>query len=61
MGLEHQTIALTGHGIERKLNVNESFIEFSPTVPYMEIQEREFTIENDFDYPIEIFWHHLDE
>ncbi|XP_046822173.1 uncharacterized protein LOC124425640 [Vespa crabro] len=60
MGLELQTIALTGHGMERKLNVNESFITFLPTVPYMEIQEREFTIENNCEYPIEFFWHHLD-
>ncbi|XP_047350386.1 uncharacterized protein LOC124949428 [Vespa velutina] len=60
MGLELQTIALTGHGMERKLNVNESFIKFLPTVPYMEIQEREFTIENNCEYPIEFFWHHLD-
>ncbi|XP_043670273.1 hydrocephalus-inducing protein homolog [Vespula pensylvanica] len=61
MGLELQTIALTGHGIERKLDINESSIKFLPTIPYMEIQEREFTIENNCEYPIEFFWHHLDD
>nr|XP_050852292.1 LOW QUALITY PROTEIN: uncharacterized protein LOC127064781 [Vespula vulgaris] len=61
MGLELQTIALTGHGIERKLDINESSIKFLPTIPYMEIQEREFMIENNCEYPIEYFWHHLDD
>ncbi|KAK2576816.1 hypothetical protein KPH14_005450 [Odynerus spinipes] len=61
MGLEFQIITLTGYGVERKLNINEPVVKFSPTVPYLEMQELEFTIENTCEYPVEFFWHHLDD
>ncbi|KAI4504415.1 hypothetical protein M0802_000886 [Mischocyttarus mexicanus] len=61
MGLELQRITLMGHGIERKINLSESFIQFLPTIPYLDVQERELTIENNSEYPIEFFWHHLDD
>ncbi|XP_026670106.1 hydrocephalus-inducing protein homolog [Ceratina calcarata] len=61
MSSETETIALTGRGIEKNLNVVESNIRFVPTIPFTEIQEVIFTVENACNYPVEFFWHHLDE
>ncbi|KAK1122967.1 hypothetical protein K0M31_008605 [Melipona bicolor] len=61
MSLEMQIIALTGRGIEKSLNIIKPTIQFLPTVPFTDIQETVFTIENTCNYPVEFFWHHLDE
>nr|XP_034173204.1 hydrocephalus-inducing protein homolog isoform X3 [Osmia lignaria] len=59
--LESQVITLIGRGIEKHLNVIEPDIQFEPIVPFTKIQETIFTIENPCDYPVEFFWHHLDD
>ncbi|XP_029041388.2 hydrocephalus-inducing protein homolog [Osmia bicornis bicornis] len=59
--LESQVITLIGCGIEKHLNVIEPDIRFEPIVPFTKIQETIFTIENPCDYPVEFFWHHLDD
>ncbi|CAD1478444.1 unnamed protein product [Heterotrigona itama] len=61
MSLEMQIIALTGRGIEKSLNIIKPTIQFLPIVPFTDIQERVFTIENTCNYPVEFFWHHLDD
>ncbi|XP_053973580.1 hydrocephalus-inducing protein homolog [Hylaeus volcanicus] len=60
MSLETLVVALTGHGVEKSLNVIDSVVRFLPVVPFTEIQEAIFTVENSCDYPVEFFWHHLD-
>lgn len=61
MGLETQVVWLTGHGIEPKINIIEPIVRFPSVVPFTEVQEATFTVENPSLYPIELFWHHLDE
>lgn len=61
MSLETQVVSLKGRGIERSLNIIEPSIEFAASVPFTEVQEIVFRIENAVDYPVEFFWHHLDE
>ncbi|KAK9306551.1 hypothetical protein QLX08_002752 [Tetragonisca angustula] len=61
MSLEMQIVVLTGRGIEKSLNIIKPTIQFLPTVPFTDIQETVFTIENTCNYPVEFFWHHLDE
>ena len=61
MSPETQIVAITGRGIEKRLNIIEPTIQFLPTIPYTNIQEVVFTIENTCNYPVEFFWHHLDE
>lgn len=61
MSLETQVVSLKGRGIERSLNIIEPSIEFAASVPFIEVQEIVFRIENAVDYPVEFFWHHLDE
>ncbi|XP_011879968.1 PREDICTED: uncharacterized protein LOC105568710 [Vollenhovia emeryi] len=60
MGLETQVVTLLGHGIEHKLRISDRDINFPPTVLFTEVQEKVFTIENTCNYPVELFWHHLD-
>ncbi|XP_043251740.1 hydrocephalus-inducing protein homolog [Colletes gigas] len=60
MGLETQIVSLTGHGVEKSLSIIEPVVQFLPTVPFTEIQETVFTIRNACNYPVEFFWHHLD-
>ncbi|XP_036144321.1 LOW QUALITY PROTEIN: hydrocephalus-inducing protein [Monomorium pharaonis] len=59
-GLETQIVTLLGRGIEYKLQISDLEINFSPTILFTEVLEKEFTIENTSDYPVEFFWHHLD-
>lgn len=61
MSLEMPVISLTGRGIEKSLNIIKSEIHFNPVIPFTIIQEIDFTIENTCHYPVEFFWHHLDE
>lgn len=61
MSLEIPVVSLTGRGIEKSLNIIKSNIEFNPVIPFTVIQEIVFTIENTCHYPVEFFWHHLDE
>ncbi|XP_048264436.1 LOW QUALITY PROTEIN: hydrocephalus-inducing protein [Bombus terrestris] len=61
MSPETQIVAITGRGIEKRLNIIEPTIQFLPTIPYTNIQEVVFTIENTCNYPVEFFWHHLDD
>lgn len=61
MSLEMPVISLTGRGIEKSLNIIKSKIHFNPVIPFTVIQEIDFTIENTCHYPVEFFWHHLDE
>lgn len=61
MSLEMPVISLTGRGIEKSLNIIKSEIQFNPVIPFTVIQEIDFTIENTCHYPVEFFWHHLDE
>ncbi|XP_076237948.1 hydrocephalus-inducing protein-like [Calliopsis andreniformis] len=61
MGLETQVVSLTAYGIEPKLNIVEPTVRFPAVVPFTEIQEEIFTVENASDYPIELFWRHLDD
>ncbi|KAG7200298.1 hypothetical protein KM043_017763 [Ampulex compressa] len=60
MSLESHIVTLTGHGIERELNIIEPTIRFLSVVPFTRIQEEVFTIEAGCRYPVEFFWHHLD-
>lgn len=53
-------VTLTGRGIEKSLDIIEPTIEFLPCVPFTEVQEVDFRIENNCNYPVEFFWHHLD-
>ncbi|CAK9811305.1 Hydrocephalus-inducing protein [Anthophora quadrimaculata] len=61
MSLETPIVSLTGRGIEKSLNIIEPVIQFLPTVPYTNIQEIVFTVENVCNYPVEFFWHHIDD
>ncbi|XP_043589569.1 hydrocephalus-inducing protein homolog [Bombus pyrosoma] len=61
MSPETQIVAITGRGIEKRLNIIEPTIQFLPAIPYTNIQEVVFTIENTCNYPVEFFWHHLDD
>ncbi|XP_076763162.1 uncharacterized protein LOC143430670 [Xylocopa sonorina] len=61
MGFETQIVKLIGRGIEKRVNIIAPVIRFLPTVPFTEIQDKVFTIENACDYPMELFWHHLDD
>lgn len=61
MSLEMPVISLTGRGIEKSLNIVKSNIQFNPVIPFTVTQEIVFTIENTCHYPVEFFWHHLDE
>lgn len=60
MGLETQVVTLLGYGIEHKLQISDLNINFPPTILFTEVQEKVFTIENMYNYPVEFFWHHLD-
>ncbi|KYQ52600.1 Hydrocephalus-inducing protein [Trachymyrmex zeteki] len=60
MGLETQVVTLLGHGIEYKLRISDLDISFPPTMLFTEVLEKTFTIENTCNYPVEFFWHHLD-
>lgn len=60
-GLETKKFCLYSIGIERKLKILHSSITFPNVIPDSNPVEENFTIQNNNSYPIEIFWHHLDE
>ncbi|XP_076659704.1 hydrocephalus-inducing protein homolog [Halictus rubicundus] len=60
MSSETPTVVLTGRCIEKTLSIAEPVIRFLPVVPYTHVQDAVFAIENASDYPVELFWHHID-
>jgi ribosomal protein L19 len=58
---EIKKILLKGYGIERNITINKPIIKFPSVVPNNQIIENHVIITNDNEYPVELYWQHLEK
>ncbi|XP_011501682.1 PREDICTED: hydrocephalus-inducing protein homolog [Ceratosolen solmsi marchali] len=54
-------IRLKGYGVERNVNINKTIIKFPFIIPNTKILEEYLVITNDNEYPVELYWQHIED